>query len=145
MKKKKSKQRRKYKSVKAKSNLLILEWNKHHILYPRVAWERIGPLGVFLRDNFVVTMRYDQHKQLHRKVDRTLGGYVWSDKLPKKSTLRYLEKELVRNYRKVSHMDAIRKIEWLMDRLSYDDAHSYWLKTMLRRQRDFLLDAAKEA
>jgi len=145
VKKKHKTKQRKYKTAKSIRNKLVLKSNKHHILYPRAAWERLGPVGIFLRDSFVVRMRYDQHKKLHRKIDKTLGGYVWSDKLPKKSTLKYLEKEVARDYRRLSRMCAIDKIEWLMERLSYDDAHSYWLKTMLRRQREYFLEIEQEA
>ena len=145
MKKKRKTKQRKYKTAKSVRKKLVPKTNKHHILYPRAAWERLGPVGIILRESFVVRMRYEQHKSLHRKIDGTLGGYVWSDKLPKKSTLNYLEKELARDYKRISRMDAVDKIEWLMDRLSYHDAHSYWLKTMLRRQRDYFLDLEKGA
>jgi hypothetical protein len=56
----------------------------------------------------------------------------------------FLEKELKRDEDFVKTSDPIGKIDWLMDRLSYDDSHSYWLKTMLRRQREFLLEHQEE-
>lgn len=118
--------------------------NKHHLLYPERAWQRLGPVGVLLRGGFTVKMNHDIHKELHDEVDKTLGGYVWSDKLPRKCTLKYLEREFKREERAIKKMKPIQKIEWLESRLSYDDTHSYWLKTMLRRQREFLENHIRE-
>jgi len=83
-------------------------------------------------------MPVDLHRQLHDKVDRTLGGYVYRKMLPSEKTLRYLNREFEKNERAIKKMKPIDKIKWLEDRLSYKDARSYWLKTMLREQREFL-------
>lgn len=112
--------------------------NKHHILYPERAWLRLGLEGRVLRSGFVVKINRDVHKQLHDEIDPKLGGYVYMDKLPSKKTLKYLCREFEKNERVIKKMKPIEKIEWLESRLSYGDAHSYWLKTMLRRQREFL-------
>ncbi len=112
--------------------------NKHHLLYPERAWRRLGPIGEMLRGSFIIKINRNVHKELHDEIDKTLGGYVWSDKLPRKCTLLYLKKEYQRQERTINKMKPIDKIKWLEERLSYDDAHSHWLKTMLRRQREFL-------
>ncbi len=118
--------------------------NRHHILYPQAAWLRLGPIGSFLRGAFIIRINKELHAQLHHEIDKTLGGYVWSDHLPRKCTLMYLEKELKRDEELVKTSGPIGKIDWLMDRLSYSDSHSYWLKTMLRRQREFLIEHQEE-
>ena len=118
--------------------------NKHHLLYPERAWQRIGPIGILLRGGFTIKIDRDIHKMLHDEIDKTLGGYVWSDKLPRKSTLLYLQKEFKRDERAIKKMKPLDKINWLEKRLSYDDSHSYWLKTMLHRQREFLENHIEE-
>lgn len=114
------------------------ECNKHHPLYPERAYLLLGKLGTTLRDGFVIWMPMDLHRQLHDKVDRTLGGYVYRKMLPSEKTLRYLNREFEKNERAIKKMKPIDKIKWLEDRLSYKDARSYWLKNMLREQREFL-------
>lgn len=118
--------------------------NRHHILYPRKAWIRLGPVGTYMRGVFIIRINSQLHEELHREIDPTLGGFVWSRRLPRKCTLIYLEKELRRHEHEVKELKPVEKVDWLMDRLSYDDSHSHWLKTMLSRQRKFLTEHQEE-
>ena len=97
-----------------------------------------------MRGIFIIRINSKLHEELHHMIDPTLGGFVWSRRLPRKSTLIYLEKELRRNEKEVKELKPIEKVDWLMDRLSYYDSHSHWLKTMLRRQREFLIEHQEE-
>lgn len=112
--------------------------NKHHIVYPESVFQRLGMYGEMLRGAFVVRIDCDIHKQLHDEIDRTLGRYVCSNKLPSEETLKYLCRQFKRNERAIRKMGPIDKIKWLESRLSWSDARNHWLKTMLRQQREFL-------
>ena len=97
-----------------------------------------------MRGVFIIRINSQLHEELHREIDPTLGGFVLSRRLPRKCTLIYLEKELRRHEHEVKELKPVEKVDWLMDRLSYDDSHSHWLKTMLSRQRKFLTEHQEE-
>ena len=112
--------------------------NRHHILYPRQAWIKAGPVGMSLRGAFIIRLNCETHSKLHNEIDPRIGEEVQRDKLPNKRTLRHLKKEYNRNESKVRRLGPIEKIDWLDGKLDPSRDANQWLLSVLEYERMFL-------
>jgi hypothetical protein len=112
--------------------------NRHHILYPRSAWQQAGPTGLILRGVFIVRINSETHSKLHFEIDPLIGESIQREKLPSKRTLRHLKKEFYRNENQIRRMNAFEKIDWLNNHLDSERDTNSWLKALLFYEEDFL-------
>ena len=117
--------------------------DRHHLLYPRRVWNRLGPEYCHLRGIFVVKIRQAIHRKLHHTIDPTLGEHITESQLPDESTLLSLEKASAENESEIKAMSPFEKIDWLDGHLEDNDS-STWLKNMLQSQRELLQASLEE-
>lgn len=112
--------------------------NRHHLLYPRRAFNDGYRYAGILRGEFIVKMPVELHAALHREVDEKLGINIGTQHLPKKRTLRYLQREYNKSRDKISRMTTIQKLEWLDRKLKRFGGDASWMKQLVRLQLEFL-------
>lgn len=117
-------------------------FNKHHLLYPKRAWQKSGANALYLRGEFIVHLPINIHQMLHREIDYRLGDEC-SCYLPTRSTLANLAGMYEMHQYELSMLGAIDKLEWLDSRLDCCFLNS-WLHNLIRYELDFLIRHEEE-
>ncbi len=117
-------------------------FTKHHMLYPKGAWQRAGSDALFLRGEFIVRLPFNIHLRLHQEIDPKIGEEV-SALLPTRSTFASLASMYEMHRPELASLDAIDKLVWLEGRLDNQFSNS-WLRRLIMYQIDFRTNIAEE-
>ena len=112
------------------------KFNRHHLLYPARAWREAGDDAQYIRGQFIVTLPSDLHNQLHRRLDRKLGGIITRKDLPPPRQMTKMANLIRHNSEYFHSMSSIRKLRWLS--LQTKGFHNRYLNAVIKKQIAFL-------
>ncbi len=111
--------------------------NRHHLLYPRRAWQYFGKEALAFRGKFIIKINTGLHAELHHEIDPLLGDNVGVTMLPDVRTLKYLELAYQQDKIIVKQMKPAERIDWLVMHVGRAKRNR-WLRHMLLAQKRFL-------
>ncbi len=117
-------------------------FNKHHLLYPKHAWQKAGSDALYLRGEFIVHLPINVHQKLHQEIDKKIGD-EYDCHLPTRSTLANLAAMYQMHEYELGHMTAIDKLIWLKGRLDRTYSNS-WLHRLIDYELAFLTQQSEE-
>ena len=134
--------------IAAKNSTSYSNWarkkDRHHLLYPRRAWTKIGPNARSVRRIFSIKINRKLHSDLHKEVNKHICGIITREMLPDKDTIRHIKKSYQRNRKLVRAMGPIEKLEWLIRRMKPSIERNEWTIKILTLQLEFLRAHAEE-
>ena len=117
-------------------------FNKHHMLYPKSAWQRAGSDALYLRGEFIVRLPINIHLRLHQEIDTKIGEEYYAS-LPTRSTFAELATMYEMHQHELTTLSAIDKLVWLDGRLESRFSNS-WLRRLIGSQIDFMAKHSEE-
>jgi hypothetical protein len=112
------------------------KFNRHHLLYPARVWREAGDDAQFIRGSFIISMPAELHTQLHKKLDKKLGGLITRADLPPPHELGKIAETIRENSDHFHSMTAIEKLRWL--RLHTSSYRNHYLNVLINGQIAFL-------
>ena len=113
------------------------------MLYPKRIWISAGKDALTLRNAFTVGLPKKLHTQLHREVDKELGAEITEEHLPDGDTISKILQEYEKDKDNIEQYDAEQKLRWFDGQLSNKHTN-FWLKLLIRKEIDFLVEHKNE-
>ncbi len=118
--------------------------NRHHLLYPRRLWFRIGPTAWEVRNSFTVIIDKKLHNDLHRDIDWKLGRDITLAMLPEEDVFDRILCDYKSQRGIIRNMEVIGRLEWLKSQFEPNDKRSSWLLDLLDKQEGYFADHREE-
>lgn len=109
---------------------------RHHMLYPRKVWMRVGQCAFDFRNEFTLMMPDYLHQKLHRKIDKMLGEELSEDDLPDESTFQCVLMKYKKDEKVIRQYEPIEKLEWVVVALGLSNDSK--LNKLIRLEISFL-------